>query len=153
LYIKHYREGFETRNPAIMMLISQAIKSSPQRLPDIDAVVATWDYSGAESQQPVWAFCEPMGAQVPKFLIPDQQFWQWPEAKLKPWPVLRDALFERGQNRSFAAKVPKILWRGAPNLNPARQVGRPAGPLACWPAGLLALPGIAFKRPYYAAGC
>ena len=56
-----------------MMLISQAVKSSLHRLPDIDAVVATWDYSGAEGQQPVWAFCEPMDDRLQraaKFLIP-----------------------------------------------------------------------------------
>jgi hypothetical protein len=89
IYIKHYREGFETRNPAIMMLISQAVKSSLQRLPDIDAVVATWDYSGAEGQQPVWAFCEPMDGRqrAPKFLVPGA----WTPSRLASLCVLRQA--------------------------------------------------------------
>jgi hypothetical protein len=176
VYVQHYREGFETRNAAALMLISAAVRASPVPLPDIDAVVATWDYSGAE-RHVTWAFCELMDSQAPpKFLIPggcvggwwdhlarsvpplssplsspgssphsspftadrqsyrpppplcccsDQGFWQWPEAKLQPWPVLRQALFERGRNSSVADKTPKIVWRGAANLNPVRQVPAP----------------------------
>jgi hypothetical protein len=58
----------------------------------------------------------------PPGLCADQQYWQWPEAKLKPWRVLREVLHRKGTNLSFTEKIPKIVWRGAPELNPVRQV-------------------------------
>jgi hypothetical protein len=80
LYVKDFKHGDETRVEAAMMLIHYAVISSPRPLPDIDAVLFTWDHSG-KGQLAIWTFCEPNDDHdPPKFLVPGKQL---PDSKKK----------------------------------------------------------------------
>ena len=69
MYVGAYREGYETRNPAAMMLIQAAVEQAAPPLPDMEAVLFTWDHSGS-GRHAIWAFCEPAHSSPPKFLVP-----------------------------------------------------------------------------------
>lgn len=72
MYVKDFKTGFETRTEAALMLVHDAVINSAKPLPNIDAVLFTWDFSGITNKgnHAIWTFNEPMDTSDPKFLVP-----------------------------------------------------------------------------------
>lgn len=72
MYIKDFKPGVETRTEAALMLVHQAVVNSARPLPNIDAVLFSWDFSGMSSNA-IWTFNEPANNTAPpKFLVPGE---------------------------------------------------------------------------------
>jgi hypothetical protein len=60
--------------------------------------------------------------------------------------VLREVLYDRGTNKSFQDKVPKIIWRGAAYLNPVRTVSHQVPPASTYMIQPLYMPAYLWCR-------
>jgi hypothetical protein len=74
MYVQAFKKGFETRTEAALMLVHDAVINSGRPLPNIDAVLFSWDFSGItdKGNHAIWTFNEPMNISEPKFLVPGE---------------------------------------------------------------------------------
>ncbi|BGP36595.1 hypothetical protein JCM10449v2_000496 [Rhodotorula kratochvilovae] len=104
LYVKTYHGESTTRSLAVLASLREAIMSSPDAFPDVDATDnldsgAHFGLTKQDSDQ-MW-------------LLPDFGLWSWPEPRVLGWQDARRKAIEVEQGLNWTVKEDKLFWRGA----------------------------------------
>lgn len=122
LYIRKVRLGNDSRLPALLSLIHQAIVASPEALPDAEWVVTTADKHGAPGHPGAWTLSGMVSnaTKVGQWLAPDFGFAGWPETgigSMNDYLQLADAVTH---SSPWEGRDDRAFWRGYANTYPVR---------------------------------
>ncbi|KAH8883764.1 hypothetical protein GQ53DRAFT_798175 [Thozetella sp. PMI_491] len=118
-YVSNQRE----RILGTLHLISRAVSSSPEPVPNIEAVISTDDSPRRSIDRGVLlGFTRPSGEDWANiWLLPDYGYWSWEYTGAPSWEAIRRKIYDLEKELSWADKINKAIWRGKADANPVRQ--------------------------------
>ncbi|KAJ4955215.1 hypothetical protein NE237_011998 [Protea cynaroides] len=129
VYIKKYKQAFQTRDLFTWWGIVQLLRKYPGRLPDLDLMfncddrpaIKSSDYPkpNATVPPPLFHYCGTSWSSA--IVFPDWSFWGWPEINIKPWEVLIKELKEGNERTKWIQREPYAFWKGNPGTSKARK--------------------------------
>ncbi|CAD6592754.1 MAG: hypothetical protein ASARMPREDX12_006436 [Alectoria sarmentosa] len=106
---------YGTRLFATLDSLHRALISFPDRsqLPNCEFIIS-WGDKPARGA-PVWGYTKKDTSEYyDTWLMPDFGFFSWPEPKTGAYTEIRRAMKKLETDTPFEAKIPKLVWRGAP---------------------------------------
>lgn len=108
-------DWYGTRLFATLESIHRALTAFPDRaqLPNCEFLISWGDKPSLGA--PVWAYTKKDTAEYyDTWMMPDFGFFSWPEPKTGAYTEVRRAMKKLETDTPFEAKIPKLVWRGAP---------------------------------------
>ena len=97
---------------ASLHALHRAIIAYPDILPNIEFTMTDHDSANMADQPPhvTWAYSREASNEA-LWLMPDFNFWSWPDVNLRSYGEFQTLLAAREED--FADRIPKIVWRGS----------------------------------------
>ncbi|CAI9764841.1 unnamed protein product [Fraxinus pennsylvanica] len=129
VYIKKFKEAFQTRDTVTIWGILQLLRLYPGKLPDMDfmfacgdkPVIEKCDYGQSNASYPpppMFHYCGDDSSF--DIVFPDWSFWGWPELNIKPWETLKEDLQEGNSRIKWSEREPYAYWKGNAKVSPGR---------------------------------
>ncbi|CAA3015233.1 O-glucosyltransferase 1-like [Olea europaea subsp. europaea] len=121
MYIRKFKEAFQTRDTVTIWGILQLLRFYPGKLPDLDLMfecgdvpkIQKHDYARSNASYPpppMFHYCGDDSSF--DIVFPDWSFWGWPELNIKPWEILKKDLQEGNSRIKWSDREPYAYWKG-----------------------------------------